>query len=71
MYTADRLRLEGRRQGLEEGIRLNLLRLLRLRFGDAVSQVEARIQSATLDQVYLWFDRAVLATTLDDVFREG
>ena len=73
MYTADRLRLEGRRQGLEEGIkqasRSTLLRQLRLRFGAAVSHAEAKVQSATLDQVQLWLDRAVLAATLDEVFR--
>ena len=70
-YTADRLHLEGWREGLEEGIRKNLLRLLRLRLGDAASHAEPKIQSASPEQLNLWFDRAAFASTLDDVFREG
>lgn len=73
MYTADRLHLEGWRQGFEEGFmrvcRTKLLRLLHLRFGDAASHVGGKIQCATLDQLNLWHDRAALAATLDDVFR--
>ena len=102
MYTADRLRLEGRRLGLEEGLkqggekgvqerlergmergidqgieqgedqamRASLLRLLQLRFGDAARLATPQVEAAPPEQVRRWFDRAVLAATFDEVFRE-
>jgi hypothetical protein len=60
---------KGRAEGKAEGKADTLLRLLRRRFGDVSPDMEARVQAtndiSTLDD---WFDRAIDATTLDDVF---
>jgi predicted transposase/invertase (TIGR01784 family) len=63
---------QGRQQGIEQGrhrFQESLLRLLRQRFGGAVTpQVEQRIAAASLDQIDAWFARVVSAATLAELF---
>jgi hypothetical protein len=64
-------RNEGRKEGREETQRENLLKLLHLRFGVLPEPVLARIRQADLDQMDVWFERGVTATTLAAVFSDA
>jgi len=67
--AAERLRAEGKVEGRVEGRRESLLRLLRLKFGRALTQeVETQVSQATASDLDTWLDRFVVATTLDAVF---
>jgi hypothetical protein len=63
---------EGREEGVEEGVKKGkagaLLRLLVRRFGTLPKNVTARVTRASIEDIDRWFDRAVDAATLDDVF---
>ena len=62
---------QGRQQGIQQGIQGVLLRLLRQRFGDAVSaQVEQRIATASPEQVEAWTGRVLSADTLAEVIAD-
>jgi hypothetical protein len=73
--SIERVRLE---QKLHEGIDLGkqessselLGRLLTLRFGSLSKLALERVKNASRDEITVWFDRAVNATTLDDVFQD-
>ena len=45
-----------------------LLRLLGRRFGAVPAQIAARVEAAELAELEGWFDRAIVAASLDDVF---
>ena len=73
---ADQLRDEGLKQGLEQGLeqgrladaREKLLRLIRSRF-DVNDEVAHRMgDDASVDDLDRWFDRALVAESMDDVF---
>lgn len=66
--TGERLREEGRLVGRLEGQREILLRQLRLRFGDLPTALEARVQSASGDELEAWSEHFVTAKTLAEVF---
>jgi hypothetical protein len=74
--TTDRGRREGVKQGVKQGIKQGikkgeargLLRLLARRFGTLPETVTARVAQASIEDIERWFDRAVDAATLDDVF---
>jgi len=58
---------KGRRQGFQE----SLLRLLRQRFGGAVTpQVEQRIAAASLEQIDAWSAPVLSAATLAELFAD-
>ena len=59
---------EGVEQGIEKGQRAMLLRLLGRRFGALPEQITARVAAAAPPDVERWFDRALDAASLDDVF---
>jgi predicted transposase YdaD len=66
-------RVEGLVEGLVEGrvghAREAVLRLLRVKFGDALpAEVERRVVGADLAQLDRWLDRLVNASTLHEVF---
>jgi flagellar biosynthesis/type III secretory pathway protein FliH len=65
-------RREGRQEGLLEGRREGearaLLRLLEKKFGALPKSAQSRIAKAELTRLSEWFDRAVTAERLDDVF---
>lgn len=60
----------GRQEGRQEGEVRGLLRLLARRFGELPGTVTARVTRARIEDIERWFDRAVDAATLDDVFAE-
>jgi hypothetical protein len=55
-------------QGMQKGEALALQRLLTKRFGTITSDVTARIAGASVEEIEAWFDRAIDADRLDDVF---
>jgi hypothetical protein len=62
---------EGVKQGLAQGERKVLLRLLRRRFGAAVDgEVERRVQAATAGQVEVWAERVLSAATLAELLAD-
>ena len=63
----NKLRSEARSEGLYEGERSSLLRLLRVRFGELPPVAVARIERATMADIERWGDRMFSAKTLDDV----
>ncbi|KAF0809854.1 putative transposase [Alcanivorax sp. S71-1-4] len=62
-------RLEGRQEGRQEGEFGMLSRLLTRRFGALPEAVVARMRSADSEQLELWGERVLDASSLDDVFR--
>jgi predicted transposase YdaD len=64
MTIADMIEDRGRTKGLAEA----LVRLLTLRFGPLPDSVRARLDAAAVEQLSAWFERAVDAPSLDEVF---
>jgi hypothetical protein len=66
-------RREGLREGLQEGAtrkaRLNLTKVLKLKFGELPPEVPARIQAASEPELDRWLEQTITAETLDSVFR--
>ena len=66
-------RREGLREGLQEGAtrkaRLNLTKVLKLKFGELPPEVPARIQDASEPELDRWLEQTITAETLDSVFR--
>ena len=58
----------GVEMGVEKGERALLLRLLVRRFGALPVSLASRVRGAPIDEVVRWFDRAVDAASLEDVF---
>jgi hypothetical protein len=59
---------EGVKQGLEQGERKLLLRMLRRRFGAEVDdETERRVAAAAAEQIEVWAERVLSATTLAEV----
>ena len=59
---------ENYENGRQEGEALALQRLLSLRFGALPAEVIDQIASAPLEQIEIWFDAAINAQQLTDVF---
>lgn len=60
---------KGRQEGRQEGERALLLRLLRKRFGNAVDgEVERRLEAASGEQIEIWAERVLSATTIAELF---
>ncbi len=75
LSVADQLIQQGFEKGLEKGLergreeqRALLLRLLERRFGAVPAQLAARVAAAPYAELERWFDRAMDAAALDDVF---
>lgn len=70
--AAEQLMEQGRKEGLERGrhqtLRANLDRLLRARFGDLPPTATARLDQACFEDLDAWFEAALSAATLDEVF---
>ena len=56
-------------EGRQEGEILALQKLLAKRFGAIPFDITAQIANASLDQIEHWFDKAIDADTLTDVFQ--
>ena len=61
---------QGMQAGLQAGEAAALKRLLSARFGTLQTSVTASIETADLSQIETWFDRAISAPNLADVFAE-
>ena len=65
---------EGKQEGLQEGKQqgemLALQRLLAKRFGVISMEIVAIISQAPLEDIERWFDRAIDAKALSDVFAD-
>ncbi|MBL8399596.1 DUF4351 domain-containing protein, partial [Accumulibacter sp.] len=67
--SVERIGIEkGREQGLQQGEALALQRLLRKRFGAIPPEISARIAAASLSEIEGWFDQAIEAGRIDEVF---
>jgi predicted transposase YdaD len=60
---------KGRAEGRAEGAGRVLLKQLTLKFGPLQDSVVARLQTASLEELELWTERILSASTLEDVFR--
>lgn len=65
--AAEQLREEGRREGLLEGRRTLLLKLLGVRFGGLSNAATARVNSADSTELDVWAERVLTAGTLAEV----
>jgi len=61
---------EGRQEGMQAGESIALQRLLAKRFGPLSANLISSIEAAALSQIEVWFDRAITADKLADVFAE-
>jgi len=59
----------GIEKGIEKGEMLALQKLLAKRFGVIPLDITAQIANASLDQIEHWFDQAIDADNLSDVFK--
>lgn len=59
---------EGVQEGVQQGEILALQKLLTKRFGHIPTDINAKIASASREQIESWFDQAIEAGRLDDVF---
>jgi predicted transposase/invertase (TIGR01784 family) len=64
-------REEGRTEGRTEGQVSLLVKMLTFKFGDLSADHQARIESATPEQLELYAERLLSADTLDAVFADG
>ena len=62
-------RQEGKQEGRQEGEALALQKLLAKRFGVIPVEITAQIANASLEQIEQWFDAAIDAHFLTDVFK--
>lgn len=67
--TAQKLKAEGRAEGKTEGKAEIVLRLLSLRFGALPDTVVGTVRAADAEQLDLWAERVLTASSLDDVVR--
>ncbi len=56
-------------KGIQEGEALALQKLLAKRFGVIPVEITAQIANASLEQIEQWFDTAIDASFLTDVFK--
>jgi flagellar biosynthesis/type III secretory pathway protein FliH len=61
---------QGLQQGKQQGEMLALQRLLAKRFGVISLETVAMISQASLEDIERWFDRAIDANELSDVFKD-
>jgi hypothetical protein len=60
----------GRDEGLAQGQRTTLIRLLTRRFGPLPEAVTTRVAAAGTEDLERWSDRILDAASLDDVFAD-
>ena len=56
---------------MQQGEALALQRLLCKRFGTLPAAISARIAAASVEEIESWFDQAIDARQLDDVFGDS
>ena len=62
--------LKGRQEGKQEGEMLALQRLLSKRFGNIPTEITCLISSAPVESIERWFDLAIDAQQLSDIFKD-
>lgn len=68
MNTMERLKAEGRADGIAKGRAEMLLRVLRTQFGRVPASVAAKVRRASIQQLDRWADRLHPARSLTEVF---
>ena len=68
MGLAQILRQEGKEEGRQEGEAFALQKLLSKRFGILPAEMIVKIVTASIDDIERWFERAIDAQQLSDVF---
>ena len=63
----DQGRRDGEQRGERKGRRAQLLKQLRLRFGELPAAVVARVEAAEVSDLDAWAERFVTASRLEDV----
>ena len=63
-------RQEGKQEGKQEGEMLALQRLLSKRFGNIPTEITCLISSAPVEAIERWFDLAIDAQQLSDIFKD-
>ncbi len=63
-------KLEGKLEGKHEGEMLALQKLLSKRFGAITADITRLIANAPLEVIEHWFDRAIDAEQLADIFKD-
>ena len=70
----DQGRTEGRTEGFSDGRRNEriamLSRLLQLKHGRQSEEIEARLETASMDQLANWSDKVLVSSCLEDVFED-
>ena len=69
--TAEKLIQQGRQEGLQRGLqnlRDVVRKLLHLKFGPLSEEHEARVRQASAEQLDLWAEKILSATSIDDLF---
>jgi flagellar biosynthesis/type III secretory pathway protein FliH len=61
---------EGKREGKQEGEMLALQRLLSKRFGAIPADITRLISNAPVEAIERWFDQAIDAQKLSDIFKD-
>jgi flagellar biosynthesis/type III secretory pathway protein FliH len=61
-------RQEGHKEGLQEGIRVVVLRQLEAKFGSLDASILQRIEKASREQILLWAERILTASSPDEIF---
>lgn len=56
----------GREQGLQQGARRQLMRVLQLRFGEIPQALQARLEGESLEQLESLMDAAIAVSSLDE-----
>ena len=57
---------QGLQQGVQQGARRQLMRVLQLRFGEIPQQVQAKLESESLEQLESLMDAAIAVSSLDE-----
>ena len=64
---AEQLENKGREEGRLQGRAEQLLRQIRLKFGEPPEAVLSRVEAATAEQLDRWAERILTADTLEDL----
>lgn len=56
----------GREQGLQQGAKRQLMRVLQLRFGEIPQQVQTKLEGESLEQLESLMDAAIAVASLDE-----
>jgi len=77
MTWAEQLRQQGKQQGIAERDQAEqqrrvqqVLRMLRLKFGEVDETSSQHVQGGSIDQLECWTERILIAENCEDVFKD-